>query len=80
MNKDTIESKYSMSPERLKGEVFEDYKERQKFVNIAIKEHLRGKLFHPSIIVRRDEKGNPIKDFKGNFIWIGNTYKKEVDA
>lgn len=68
------EKKYSISPERLEGETYEEYKRRQRLVKRATKIHLRGIVAWPSRIVKRDTIGNPIK---GKEELIGNTLKKE---
>ncbi len=42
-NKEVLEQRYAtMSNARLEGETFEEYKERRKATNYAIRQHLKG--------------------------------------
>tara|TARA_R110002049_G_scaffold50744_1_gene144284 strand:+ start:263 stop:412 length:150 start_codon:yes stop_codon:yes gene_type:complete len=42
-NKEVLEQRYAtMSNARLEGETFEEYKERRKATNYAVRHHLKG--------------------------------------
>ena len=42
-DREVLEQRYAtMSNERLEGETFEEYKERRKATNYAIRQHLKG--------------------------------------
>jgi hypothetical protein len=42
-NKEVLEQRYAtMSNARLEGETFEEYKERRRATNYAIRQHLKG--------------------------------------
>lgn len=43
VNKEVLEQRYAtMSNARLEGETFEEYKERRRATNYAIRQHLKG--------------------------------------
>jgi hypothetical protein len=80
---------FSISPERLENETFEEYKKRRKLVNKAIKNHKKGYIHYPSILyipkttknengtdeVQYDEKGNIIYNVVVNKPYIKNKEK-----
>lgn len=48
------QSQILINAERLEGESFEQYKQRQKLVKKAIKQYKRGKYFWDSIVYKKD--------------------------